>query len=92
MTDYRQVASDNARAEFGDIDDGCVDRPGWRHPAWCEGDPLTLQEAYVLGICDGISAYAWMKYVGTTGRLLRDAIEHAMNGTYPPQRDVEKIR
>lgn len=35
-----------------------------------------------MGICDGISAYAWHKdgstFVGTTGKLLRDAIEDAV--------------
>lgn len=50
---------------------------------------LTLQEAYVAGLEDGIRAYAWMKdgtaYVGTTGKTLAAALEDARNGKYPPQ-------
>ena len=55
---------------------------------------MTLQEAYVKGLCDGITAYAWMKdgtyYVGTTGRTLAQALENAKDGTYPPQADMSK--
>lgn len=58
-------------------------------------DPLTPQEAYVLGILDGISAYSWMKdgktFVGTTGKGLADALEDAKNGVYPPQRNMENV-
>ena len=50
---------------------------------------MTLQEAYVRGLEDGIRAYAWMKdgvtYVGTTGRTLGEALEAARDGRYPPQ-------
>jgi len=50
---------------------------------------MTLQEAYVRGLEDGIRAYAWMKdgvsYVGTTGRTLAEALENARTGVYPPQ-------
>lgn len=53
---------------------------------------MTLQEAYVLGLEDGIRAYAWMKdgesYVGTTGRTLGQALENARLGTYPPHRNM----
>jgi predicted transcriptional regulator len=55
---------------------------------------MTLQEAYVVGLCDGIRAYAWMKdgtyYVGTTGRTLAQALEDAQTGEYPPQADTSK--
>ena len=53
---------------------------------------MTLQEAYVLGLEDGIRAYAWMKdgvsYVGTTGRTLGQALANARDGSYPPQRNM----
>ena len=56
--------------------------------------PTTLQEAYVLGLEDGIRAYAWHKdgvqYVGTTGRTLADALENARNGRYPPQPNLAR--
>ena len=50
---------------------------------------MTLQEAYVRGLCDGLAAYAHMKdgtyYVGTTGKTLRQAVKDARSGVYPPQ-------
>ena len=56
--------------------------------------PRTLQEAYVLGLEDGIRAYAWMKdgesYVGTTGRKLSEALENARSGHYPPQPNLSE--
>jgi hypothetical protein len=54
---------------------------------------LTLQEAYVAGLCDGIRAYAWWKdgtaYVGTTGKTLREALADAEGGKYPPQPNMQ---
>lgn len=54
----------------------------------------TLQEAYVVGLCDGIRAYAWWKdgtaYVGTTGKTLREALTDAEGGKYPPQPNIIK--
>lgn len=56
---------------------------------------MSLQEAYVIGLEDGIRAYSWMKdgttYVGTTGRTLAEALEAARTGKYPPQRDMTKL-
>lgn len=56
---------------------------------------MTLQEAYVQGLLDGMRAYAWMKdgvfYVGTTGRRLAEAEHAAMTGEYPPQRNMEAL-
>ena len=57
-------------------------------------DALTLQEAYVKGLEDGIYAYAHMRdgvtYVGTTGKTLKAAIEDVRTGKYPPQPNMEK--
>lgn len=54
---------------------------------------MTLQEAYVQGLLDGIEAYSYMKdgvtYVGTTGRTLKEAQEAAKDGRYPPQRNMD---
>lgn len=48
---------------------------------------MTPEDAYHLGLEEGIRAYAWMKdgvyYVGTTGRTLQAALIHAKAGTYP---------
>ena len=71
MTDYRQVAVDNARAEYAP-----PDRPDGLDDAAIL--PRRTLTDYERGYIEGMFAYAFMRdgiyYLGTTGKTYRQAV------------------